>query len=69
MKIKLVKPTKCAHDEHEERLYPRPWFVAKPILQEGTVLDVDKKWSNFYGTYYRCGDYDIPIDNAVLLVN
>jgi len=58
----------CAHDKHELVNYPRSWFKAKPTLPAGTVLEVKKKWSNFFGTYYRCetadGEYDIPIENA-----
>lgn len=26
MKIKIIKPTKCAQDVHETTKYPRPWF-------------------------------------------
>lgn len=68
MVIELTKDTMCAHDEHEISNYPRPWFKAKPKLPKGTMLEVKKVWSNFYGTYYRCetpdGEYDIPVENA-----
>ena len=71
MFIELTKDTMCAHDEHEITKYPRPWFKAKPLLKAGTRLEVEERWSNFYGTYYRCetedGLYDIPVDNAVIV--
>lgn len=35
MKIKLIKPTKCAQDVHETTKYPRPWFKPKPELPAG----------------------------------
>ena len=67
MKIKLKRDTRCAHDEHEMTMYPRKGFTPKPVLPAGTVLKVEKKWMNFYGTYYRCGEYDIPTDAAVVI--
>ena len=67
MEIKLKRDTRCAHDEHEMTLYPRKGFTPKPILPAGTILQVDKKWSNFYGFYYRCGNYHIPTDAAVVI--
>lgn len=71
MVIELTKDTMCAHDEHEITKYPRPWFHAKPMLKAGTRLKVEERWSNFYGTYYRCetedGLYDIPVDNAIIV--
>ena len=70
--IELTKDTMCAHDQHEIKNYPRPWFEPKPKLPKGTVLTVKKTWSNFYGTYHRCvtpdGEYDIPVENAKELV-
>lgn len=69
--IELTKDTMCAHDEHEITKYPRPWFHAKPMLKAGTRLKVEERWTNFYGTYYRCetedGLYDIPVDNAIIV--
>jgi hypothetical protein len=66
--IELTKDTMCAHDQHEIKNYPRPWYKAKPELPKGTVLTVKETWSNFYGTYHRCvtpdGEYDIPVENA-----
>lgn len=67
MRIKLKRDTRCAYDEHEMTMYPREGFIPKPVLPAGTVLNVDKKWMNFYGTYYRCGEYDIPTDAAVVI--
>ena len=67
MEIKLKRDTMCAHDEHEMTKYPRPGFKAKPMLPVGTVLNVDEEWSNFYGCYYRCGEYDIPVDAAMVV--
>lgn len=67
MKIKLKRDTRCAHDEYEMTMYPRKGFTPKPILPAGTVLQVDKKWQNFYGVYYRCGKYDIPTDASVII--
>ena len=77
MKIKIIKPTKCAQDVHETTKYPRPWFKPKPELPAGTTLEVSDTWQNFYGSYYRCilpkemkdkgyslPWYDIPIENA-----
>lgn len=77
MKIKIIKPTKCAQDVHETTKYPRPWFKPKPELPAGTILEVDKVWQNFFSIYYRCQLpeemkdkgyslpwYDIPIENA-----
>lgn len=51
MKIKLIKPTKCAQDVHETTKYPRPWFKPKPELPAGTILEVSDVWLNFYGQY------------------
>lgn len=71
MKIKLKTDTGCAHDEHEMTYYPRPHYKVKPILKKDTLLDVQERWMNFYGQYYRCrtqdGLYDIPIDKAVIV--
>ena len=71
MVIELTKDTMCAHDEHEITKYPRPWFKAKPLLKAGTRLKVEERWSNFYGTYYRCetedGLYDIPVNYAIIV--
>lgn len=67
MQIRLLRDCKCAGDIHEETHYPRPGFKAKPTLPEGTILDVDKTWQNFYGQFYRCGQYDIPIENAQII--
>ena len=67
MEIKLKRDTMCAHDEHEMTKYPRPGFKAKPMLPAGTVLVVDKEWFNLYGCYYRCGEYDIPVDAALVV--
>lgn len=70
--IELTQDTMCAHDEHEIKNYPRPWYEPKPKLPKGTVLTVKETWSNFYGTYHRCvtpdGEYDIPVENAKELV-
>ena len=67
--IELTKDTMCAHDQHEIKNYPRPWYKPKPELPKGTVLKVKETWSNFYGTYHRCvtpdGEYDIPVENAI----
>ena len=71
MIVELKEDTMCAHDLYEMKNYPRPWFHAKPELPKGTRLDVVKKWTNFYGTYYRCrhenGEYDIPMDKAMVV--
>lgn len=67
MRIKLKKETMCAHDVHEMTLYPRKGFQAKPVLPEGTILEVNEKWINLYGVYYRCGEYDIPVENAEII--
>jgi len=77
MKIKIIKPKKCAQDVHETTEYPRPWFKPKPELPAGTILEVSDVWLNFNGQYYRCQLpeemkdkgyslpwYDIPIENA-----
>lgn len=70
--IELTQDTMCAHDQHEIKNYPRPWYKPKPMLPKGTVLKVKETWSNFYGTYHRCvtpdGEYDIPVENAKELV-
>jgi hypothetical protein len=67
--IELKEDTMCAHDEHELKYYPRPWFKAKPELKKGTRLEVKEQWENFFGSYYRCenkdGLYDIPVKKAV----
>lgn len=80
MKIKLIKPTKCAQNVHETTKYPRPWFKPKPELPAGTILTVKEKWQNFYGVYYRyylpdemkdkgysIPYYDIPADKAEVI--
>ena len=69
--IELTEDTMCAHDQHELKHYPRPWFHAKPKLLKGTQLKVKEEWANFYGSYYRCdhenGEYDIPKENAKVI--
>lgn len=69
--IELIKDTMCAHDLHEIKKYPRPWFKPKPKLPKGTRLVVEEEWVNFYGAYYRCshenGEYDIPKENAKVI--
>lgn len=79
MKIRLLVNTLCAHDQYEMTKYPRPYYVPKPELPKGKVLDVSDTWSNFYGTYYRCPlpddvdgvysapAYDIDINKAEIL--
>lgn len=79
MKIKLLVNTLCSHDTYEMTKYPRPWYVPKPELKEGTELDVSETWGNFYGTYYRCPlpdgmdgvysapAYDIDINKAEII--
>ncbi len=71
MTIELTEETMCAHDEHEIRNYPRPWFHAKPALKKGTRLEVKEQWANFFGSYYRCetedGLYDIPVEKATVI--
>lgn len=82
MKIKLIKPTKCAQDVHETTKYPRSCFKPKPELPIGTTLEVSDTWINFYGEYYRCilpkemkdkgytiPWYDIPIENAEKIIS
>lgn len=82
MKIKLIKPTKCAQDVHETTNYPRAWYKSKPELPAGTTLEVIEEWGNFYGEYYRCKlpdgmksedytitHYDIPVENAEVANN
>lgn len=77
MKIKIIKPTKCAQDVHETTKYPRPRYKPKPELPAGTILEVCDVWQNFFGSHYRCllpeemkdkgyslPWYDIPIENA-----
>ena len=67
-KIRLNKNTKCSQDIHETTNYPRPWYKEKPELSQGTILEVEKEFGNFYGLYYKCKlpenlnseDYTIP---------
>ena len=69
--IELTEDTMCAHDEHELKNYPRPWFHAKPKIPKGTRLKVEETWENFYGTYFRCvyknSTYDIPMGKAKVI--
>lgn len=71
MIIELTEDTMCAHDLHELKHYPRPWFHAKPKLPKGTRLKVKEQWANFYGAYFRCehenGEYDIPEGKALII--
>lgn len=79
MKVKLLVNTFCSHDQYEMTKYPRSSYVPKPELPKGTVLEVAKTWSNYYGTYYRCPlpegmdgvysspEYDIDINKAEII--
>lgn len=53
MRIKITKDCSCEHDAHEMRNYPREGLSVQQFV-EGEELEVEKKWANFYGTYYRC---------------
>lgn len=71
MKIVITKECYCEADMHEMAYYPREGFKAKPRLKVGTVLEVSKEWTNFYGAYFRCetpdGTYDVSICNAKIV--
>jgi len=70
MYIKIIKDCCCEHDIHEITRYPREGLTVQEFKKD-QELEVIDKWSNFYGTYYRCktgkGHADIAIDNAFIL--
>lgn len=50
--------------------YPRPGLVEKKF-KSGETFEVDREWSNFYGSYYRVKvdgkSHDISTSNAKII--
>jgi len=70
LKIKIIKDCCCEHDLHEMTNYSR-YGLTLQEFEDGDVLEVEKEWTNFYGSYYRCttekGYADIKVQNAIEL--
>ena len=72
MKIEITENCTCEHYLHEIMNYPRPGLdKLKKEFKIGEQYDVDTKWSNFYGEYYRVqGDgyyHDVSIKNCKII--
>jgi hypothetical protein len=72
MKIEITKDCICEHYLHEIMNYPRPRLEnIKKEFKVGEQYEVDVKWDNFYGEYYRVkGDgfyHDVSVNNCKLL--
>jgi len=72
MKIEITKDCICEHYLHEIMNYPRPGLEnIKKEFKVGEQYEVDVKWDNFYGEYYRVkGDgfyHDVSVNNCKLL--
>lgn len=51
-KFKVKRDVYCEHYLHEAFNYPRPSLEVKKLIK-GDIVELDKEWSNLYGTYYR----------------
>ena len=69
MKIEITKDCICEHYLHEIMNYPRPGLEnIKKNFKVGEQYEVDVKWDNYYGEYYRVkGDgvyHDVSVNNC-----
>lgn len=72
MKIEITKDCICEHYLHEIMNYPRPGLEnIKKNFKVGEQYEVDVKWDNYYGEYYRVkGDglyHDVSVNNCKLV--
>ena len=72
MKIEITKDCICEHYLHEVMNYPRPGLDnLKKQFKIGEQYDVDTKWSNFYGEYYRVKGnglfHDVLVSNCKIV--
>lgn len=62
-KYKVKEDCFCEGYLHEVTNYPRPGLVERK-LQKDDEVELEKEWSNFYGSYLRVKkdniSYDIP---------
>ena len=72
MKIEITKDCICEHYLHEIMNYPRPGLEnIKKKFKVGEQYEVDVKWDNYYGEYYRVkGDgvyHDVSVNNCKIV--
>ena len=72
MKIEITKDCICEHYLHEIMNYPRPGLEnIKKNFKVGEQYEVDVKWDNYYGEYYRVmGDgvyHDVSVNNCKIV--
>ena len=72
MRIEITKDCTCEHYLHEVMNYPRPGLDSlKKQFKVGEQYDVDTKWSNFYGEYYRVKGnglfHDVLVSNCKII--
>lgn len=72
MKIEITKDCICEHYLHEIINYPRPGLEnIKKNFKVGEQYEVDVKWDNYYGEYYRVkGDgvyHDVSVNNCKIV--
>ena len=72
MKIEITKDCICEHFLHEIMNYPRPGLEnIKKNFKVGEQYEVDVKWDNYYGEYYRVkGDgvyHDVSVNNCKIV--
>lgn len=66
MKIEITKDCICEHYLHEIMNYPRPGLEnIKKNFKVGEQYEVDVKWDNYYGEYYRVKGYGVYHDVSV----
>lgn len=71
LELEVVNDCFCEGYLHEITNYPREGLEEKK-LKKGDIVTVEKKWSNFYGTYIRVKkeggnySYDITTNNLKL---
>lgn len=69
-KIEIIKDCFCEHYLHEITKYPRPGLKEKKF-QKGQILTLQDKWTNYFGTYFKCkhedGTVDIDVNNAKII--
>lgn len=65
MQYRVLRDTVCQHYLHEVTHYYREGLVERKLCK-GEIVELVKKWSNFYGSYCRVkkhgDDYEYDID-------
>jgi hypothetical protein len=74
MRIEITKDCTCEHYLHEIMNYPRPGLdKLKKVFKVGEQYEVDAKWNNLSGEYYRVkGEefyHDVSTSNCKLIKN